>query len=253
MPTPFETHPTWQSENPNLAKRDREQHHRRIAEMGPGPEQRPGLKDVAAYFRETERGHMLQPDPSRSRYAHEKALINDLEFAPFGEDPDETEDKLRGLAWAYSSAREYPEQSLKSAVKAANEIAADIRDEPVEKRGESAAEIREAEEARDARADRIKELGQAIEINATGEALQDLLPEIEYAFSSALKQAGAARRKERNKAEGRLAKLRILRDAAYQSYLFPISTEVIHRSEFSAKGGYASGVDQSRKPKRRVA
>jgi hypothetical protein len=246
MPTPFETHPTWQSENPGLARRDREQHHRRIAEMGPGPEQRPGLRDVAAYFRETERGHLLQSDPTRSRYAHEKALIDDLEFAQFGDDPDETTDKLRRLIWAYSKAHEYPEQSLKSAVKVAEEIYADIRDEPVEKRGESSAEITEAENARDTRADRIEELGQAIKINATGEALQDLLPEIEYVFSSALKQAQIAlesRRKTRSQTETGLAKLRILRDAAYQSYLFPISTEVIHRSEFG----------RERKPKKRVA
>jgi hypothetical protein len=142
---------------------------------------------------------------------------------------------LRGLIWTNSRYREYPEQSLKRAVQSAKNIARELRDEPVEKRGMSSGDIADAEEALERRAERMDALGSAIELNVRGREVkeQGLLEEIEFAFSEALHALQKTpRRKARARLESRLSDLRVLRDALYHSYLFPKWTGMKHRSEF---------------------
>lgn len=186
----------------------------------------PTIEDVAAYLRSTGREDLLRPDPNRDRYAREKALISDLDYAKAQDDSDADVDGLRRLVWKISE-RIHPEQSRSKAAEAAHRLAADIREELVDSRAYAPDEVRELEEAHEERAERIRTIAEALELGHVGEDLADLLPDIEYEYSNALNAAMRAHnRKIRKRAEQKLALFRAIRDALYHGYLFPRWTEV---------------------------
>jgi hypothetical protein len=221
--------------DPGLVSAELASRERNRAERGTGHEAYPRMEDVSAYFG-NERRAESGSEQIRSPRAAEEELIHDLELAQMNGEPDEERaDMLRRLIWANSRYREYPEQSLKRAVQAAKNIARELRDEPVEKRGMSSGDIADAEEALEKRAERMEALGNAIKLNVRGREVkeQGLLEEIEFAFSEALHALQKApKRSVRTRLEPRLSDLRVLRDALYHSYLFPEWTGMKHRSEF---------------------
>jgi hypothetical protein len=217
MSSPFESHPTWQSENPGLAKRDRERH-RASAEARPKTDVPFRASDVTAYLEETGRKELIPGlDPNVDKLAYEDALIRDLGEAQMNEDEDAVM-RLRKFILAGSLAVN-KNRDPDAPLKAVREMVAKLEEEQHELRRHSPDAAEEMEEY----IDRVRDLAGAIEHDIRGDELEDAIRTAEDEYHRALKKAlKLPKRRDRKHARrDELPLVRLVRDAVYMQYLYP--------------------------------